>query len=227
MTATAAADADLDRRERALEALLAKWTAPALALVRRKLADAEAHAVKALTDTLKRTPDGRATIRRAAQSPSYQAAQARLDELLDALAGPSRVSTDGLVRDAAEALYVAAWHAWKPWIPESLRAAEEPSKAQRLAARKLVVHGYDPRAELAGHVEGAGRRLLAVLAQAGQRTTAEHVASDLVATWRRQTEAGLGQVVTRVLSDWQKAADTQAGRDLVHPDYHDTSEIEP
>ena len=218
--------ADLETREQVLEAGLAGWTARALALVRTKLADAEAHATKALTDTLRRTPDGRPTVRRATLSPSFQAAAARLDELLDALAGPSKYSTEGLVRDAVEELYRGAFESWKPWIPGSLRAAEEPTQAQLLAARKLVVHGNELRAELGPPIVAAGRRLLAVLTMASQRTTAERVASDLVGTWRRHAESGLAVVVRRVMSDWQKAADTRAGRDLVHPDYHDTSDLE-
>lgn len=219
----------LDARERALEGLLAQWRAGILDLMRVKLADAEAHATKALTDALKATPDGRATIRRANQSPSYQAAVNRLDELLAILAGPSRASLEGRLRNAAQAFYAASYASWRRFIPDELWARPDgvPTAAELAHSRRLVVHGVDLRTELEGPFEQAGRRLLAVLAQAGARSTPEHVASDLVTTWRRQTEGGFAALLSRVLSDWQKAADTQAGRDLVHPDWHDTSPIEP
>jgi hypothetical protein len=216
-------DNALDARERALEIHLAGWQHRAAALVARKLGDAEAHATKALTDTLKRHPDGRPTLRRAASSVSYQAATGRLTELLTGLAGPSRYSTVGLLRDACEDCYARAFEAWRPFIPESLwaRPDGQPTAANLLSARTLVVHGYDLRAELAGPIAAASQRLLAVVAQAAARTTPEHVETDLVETWRRQSEAGLTTLVKRVLSDWQKAADTRAGRDLVHADYLD------
>lgn len=219
---------DLDRREVALEALTRRWQDGVRPLIEDKLSAAEAHAVKALTDTLRTTPDGRPTVRKANQSPSYQAALGRLDELLWLLAGRSRASLDGRLRDAAEAFYRAAVEAWKPQIPEELWASPDaaPTLAGLKGARRLVVHGNDVYAELAPQIEQAGRRLLAVLAQAGQRSTPDHIATDLVETWRRQTQAGLTIVVNRILSDWQKATDTIAGRDLVHPDWHDASPLE-
>lgn len=214
---------ELENKDDALAARCATWQAKALAVIERKLEDAEAHAVKALTDALKQTPDGRQTVRKARRSPSFQAAHARLDELWAALAGPSVSSLDGVIRDAREDLYRAAFALWKPLIPTPLlvQADPKPTQANATAARRIVLHGYELRQELSGPILAAQRKLLAALAQAGQRSTPNRIASDLVKTWRLQSQSAIAGAVSRVLSDSEVRLNVLAGRDLIHPDHLD------
>lgn len=214
---------DLEKKEAAQLARLKEWQAKAAALVNRKLDDAAAHAIAALTTTLKKTPEGRPTVRKAAQSRSFAAAVSRLDELWAALTGPSVASLDGLVRDAREDLYRFCFTLWRPLIPPELLASGDPKPAvtKLVAARRLVLHGTELRQELQGPFDAAKRTLLATLAQAGQRSTPEHIETDLIDTWRRQTETAVTAAVNRALSDSEVRLNQLAGRDLVHPDFRD------
>lgn len=205
----------------AQEPLLLEWRGKAEELIDRKLDDAEAHGVKALTDALKTTPDGRPTVRRAAQSRSYKAAANRLDELLEALAGPAVNSLTGLIRDAREAFYISSFASWLPFIPEHLWAVPDPKPTQNalIDVRRIVLHGYELREELATPVMRAKRSLLAALGQAGLRSTPDHVAMEILAGWRLRAGGSLKQVVATVLSDSQARADVIADRNIIHSKY--------
>ena len=207
----------------ALEVLRASWEGKLLSVVGSKVADAHAHASKALTDTLKATPDGRPSLIQLNRSPSFKAALARLDELWTALAGPSVTSLGGAVRDARESLFRAACDLWFPLIPEEYRArhAAEPSLASCRAVRAAALHGYDPRQVLEGPIRAAQRGLKAALEQAGRRSAPGHVEDDLLRAWRGRAAAAIGQTVKTLLNDSVEHADTEAGRDLIHDDFLD------
>jgi hypothetical protein len=202
---------------------LRPWLRHALGTIGTKVSDAKAHAVNSVTDTLKQVPEGRPTVRKAARSRSAQAALKRLDELWAQLCGPTASSLDGLLRDAREAFYEASHERWKPFIPPDLRVVSDPAPTQAALrmVRAMPLHGYDVRQELAVPIERAKRSLLAAIAQCGQRSTPEHVAVDILDGWERRTKSALFRVAQSALSDGQKAAETLAGRDLVHPDYLD------
>lgn len=212
---------DLATLDAARVKLLLAWQRKAAGLITAKMDDAEAHANKALTDTLKTKPDGRPTLRHASRSPSYKAALARLDELLEKLAGPSRASLDGLVRDAREAFWRASFDRWKPVIPAELWRSTDPqtTNAEATEARRIVLHGLDVRDELQGPIGAAQRKLLAVLTQAGSRSTPERIADDLLSTWRKQAESAIVGVTGRALSDSEVRLDVLAGRAVVADRY--------
>lgn len=214
-------DADLHAIAGALEAERARWAERLLALVDRALDDAHAHATRAVTETLRRTPDGRATIRRANRNPSYQAALGRLGELWTRLAGPSTASLRGQVRDAREAFYRLAFRLHTPHIPESVRVAPDPLPTARNVdlVRGAAVHGYDPRKELEKPIADAARQLSAAVALAGSRDADGPQGADQLRAWHDRSRRAIGQAVLSLLSDSVEFANTEAMADLVHPDY--------
>jgi hypothetical protein len=190
--------------EAALPAQLRPWILRADRLVRGKVADAAAHAGRSITARLKRAPDGRPTARLAVQSPSYQAAAARLDELLEALAGPTTASLTGLLRDAREAFFVGALNLWRPLLdPEFYRVDVEATKEGIATVRGAILHGYDLRRELAGDWETAKRTLFVVCNLAGHSTTSVGTVDDLIEVWRRRTADRLAACCAAVLADSQ------------------------
>jgi hypothetical protein len=212
---------DLDKKAVQQARQLLPWAARAGERIDAKFADALSHARNAVTETLKRKPDGRPTIRHASRSPSSTAALARLDELLAWLAGPSVSSLAGFVRDARATFYVDSFGAWKPFIPAELWVSPDPmpTVAGTNRARGAVLHGMDLRTELAGPIDRAKRSLRAAVAVAGRRGTTGKLSDQLLLTWRTQNQAAVTAAVHRALSDSQMDADVRAGRDLVHEDY--------
>lgn len=212
---------DLARKSDALESLRREWSTAVIPMVESKLEDAHAHAERAVTQTLKATADGRPTARKANRSPSFQAAVARLDELLDWLAGPSANSLRGRVRDAREAFYRKAFGLHLPMIPAELHVSPhpEPTFANLRLIRGALIHGVDLRKELEGPIATAKRQLTAAVASAGQRAATARDSSDILETWHKQSVAAIRTAVLRVLSDSVEFADTEAGTDLIHPDY--------
>lgn len=206
---------------------LRPWLARALEAIEAKVDDARAHGVKAVTETLKQTPDGRATLRKAAGSRSLQAAQSRLDELWSLLCGASAASLDGLLRDARESFYIESFERWKPFIPSELWMASDPQPTQaniRLV-RAMPVHGYELRHEFEVPIRRAKASLRAGVTQAGRRSTPDSISTDLINGWAETARQSLFRVAQSALSDGQKLAETLAGRDLVHPDYLDESPV--
>lgn len=218
---------DLARFEADQARSLRPWLKEALELIDAKVADAHAHAAKAVTDTLRRTPDGRTTLRQAARSRSTLAACNRLDELWDSMCGPTSASKGGLIRDARGAFYVESFERWKPFIPEGLWASPDPgpTRAAMDVARTAPVHGYDVRTEFAVPIDRAKRSLRAAIARCGHSSTPDRVAVDIFDGWVERSRQSLFRTARSALSDGQKLVETMAGRDLVHPDYLDDEPV--
>jgi hypothetical protein len=214
-------DADLHAIAAALEAERARRAASILAVVGRELAAAHAHAVKAVTETLRATPDGRPTIRRANRNPSFKAALGHLDDLLTRLAGPSAVSLDGAVRDAREAFYRLAFRLHTPHMPEALRVRKEPqpTRANLDLVRGAALHGYDVRTELEAPFAVAARTLKAAVATAGSPAVSRAIGDQALKNWHDRAARSIGPAVLSLLSDSAEHANTEAMADLVHPDF--------
>lgn len=214
-------DADLAAIAGALEAERALWAARLTAQVDRALDDAHAHASRAVTETLRRTPDGRPTIRRATANPSYRAALSRLGELWTRLSGPSKDSLRGQVRDAREAFYRLAFRLHAPFIPASIRVAPEPLPTGRGVdlVRAAAVHGIDPRKELEGPIADAARKLSAAVAVAGARDADGPTRADQLGAWHDRSRRAIAASVLSLLSDSVEHANAEAMADLVHPDF--------
>lgn len=218
--------ADLDRKDAAQALRLKVWIGRAGELIDKKVSDAEAHAVKALTATLTATPEGRATARRATRHPSAKAAVARLEALWAALAGPSRSSLDGLIRDARESLYRDALRHWAALMPgEWLRPAPfdpaRPGAALVNRVRGFPLHGLDLRDEIGGRMEPTIRGLKAALAAAGSRGLSGRQGPDLIHAWATRAKDSLFTAVRIALSDSAVFADRLAGRDVCRPEVLD------
>jgi hypothetical protein len=153
---------------------------------------------------LKATPEGRPTLRKAGRSPSAVAAANRLAELWEALAGPSRSSLAGLIRDARVAAYrVHLAHWWEILPPE---------------VRRPPPFGLDVRDEVGGPIEGYRRALAAAIVAAGNRSTPGHLAVAGIEDWGRRAQDGLFGLVDRILKEESAFADRLAGRDAIRPD---------
>ena len=208
--------------------LLELWSNRVSARVESKVADAHAHASKAVTDALRAEADGRATVRRANRSPSLRAGLARLDELLTDLTGPSSRSLDGVLRDARQAFYLDSVAFWLPRVPETLlvRPGAGPTASGVADARRLVLHGYDPRREIGGPVHDAQHRLTPAVVLAGSRSTSTKAGVDLLDAWERSTRESITRACLLALGDDRVALARIAGRDLIHPDHLDDNPIE-
>lgn len=214
-------DAELAAMELALETRLRPWLAKAQAVIHKAMADAKAHASLALTDALKRTPDGRPSVRRIDASPSYQAAVGHLDSLLDKLAGPKVNSLDGLIRDARAAFYRDSIRLWKPHIgPEYLISPDaQPTQEGERLMRGAIVHGYDLRREIEPAIRTTKDELFVCLNNAGRRAASDRDGKDRLALWHSQ---GFGRIRTKVfqaLSDSDKAVHEATGLLLLAPQY--------
>ncbi len=218
----------LEAKADAQAATLVRWQRMAAVAVDRAVSAAHAHAVVALTDTLKRTPDGRATIRKARQSRSYAAAIADLDSLWDKLVGPSATSLDGLIRDARVEFWSEAFEAWGRLIPaEFLDAGFSGARTRARETRRLVLHGMELRTEIGAKVGDAKRTLLASLEQAARKSNPGRVATDILDGWRATATSALTRSASLALSDSQVAIDGIAMVDATSPVFRSRDEFTP
>lgn len=221
MAALSAAD-PYDAKDKALDALLAVWLARLSKAVADRVEDARAHAEKAVTDTLRSTPDGRKSLAKIAQSRSFASAQARLDDLRDKLTGKSDRSLKGKVRDARAEFYTLAvkWH--RRITPAEIRSdGDGPTAAQVDAARAAAVHGYDPRRQLDATILMQKLALRAALEQAARSNADDRRAADLLDGWQSRAKTALTNAVRGLLVDSRGWCDTQASLDSIAPEFLD------
>ena len=189
-----------------LAKLLEPWVRRARALTLRKVEDAAAHASRAITETLRRTPDGRQTLRAARSSRSFQAAVNRLDELKRALIGPASNSLEGLLRDAREAFLKDAYRLWSGHLdPDYFDAPGEPSPGEVAMARGAVIHGRSLHDELGGRFDSARRALLGVVTLAANPRVTPMGARAQIAGWESAAISSLSAALGSALSDSQIA----------------------
>lgn len=202
---------------------LEPWVVRATELVAGKLADAWAHAEKAVTDTLRQTPDGRASLARIRANPSFQAALNRLDELHTAIAGPSVTSVQGLVHNAAEAFYHDArkYH-WENWPKEhaDLRVESHAVTHEQAAhVRGQLWFDLPVRQAFEVDLKRLKNSLTAALGNAGSTQATSRDGYLTLHTWYAQTVQSLTRRVAGALLDANIRADFQAMLDTIHPDW--------
>lgn len=213
--------ADLNAIAREQEQARVRWSKDLLLKTSAKIADAHAHAAKAVADAAKGDEEDRRAVHFAVKHPSFQAALARLDELLDYLAGPSNTSMEGQIRDAREEFYRQAFGSHRELVPPELLASPDPAPTPLSIqmARGAMVHGYDPRQELLAPIEAAKQSLKASVGRAGLSTVAQREGADMLAGWRERTEAAINRTVLSLLSDSVEYCDGEARGDLIHPSF--------
>lgn len=214
----AVTEAAIEAKSKTLAALVAAAERATTNLIREKTEAALAHATKALTDTLKRTPDGRKTIRKASQSPSYVASLSRLTELLNLLSGTGRTSLQGLVRQTRRSLYETSYRHWAEMLPPEM-ILPSPSQARVKAAGGIVLHGMELYDELRAPIDRASRNLLAALTAAGKRSTPDKLATELLTTWELQSRAAITRPAIMAIGDSMIALDVAAMEDIVRPEF--------
>lgn len=195
------------------------WREAAFQLIGVELGDALAHARAAVTETLKRTPDGRASAAKIRRSRSYASALGHLDKLLDELAGPSADSQAGLVRDAAESFYRDAFRDAVESVDPELRVSPNP-KPKEAGIRKIrtaYLHSSAIRDELGALVLSARRSLGPSVASAAARGNTEVQARDSLTTWHAQATRSIERGVLAVLSDLDVASRSLSLIDAIHP----------
>lgn len=204
---------DVAKIESALLRRLKPWVGRSSHLIAEKVRDARAHADKALSETLKNTPDGRATAAKIQRSPSYQAANRRLGEL--------KTDVIALIRDARAEFYRGSVDLWLPFIPERFRSVRDPvptSKGEALM-RGAIIHGYTLEQEIQPGVEQAKTRLAVALNAAARRRLRSEVATDLLDLWRTDTTNQLTARAISALSDSDSAIHQTVGLIVIKDEY--------
>lgn len=214
-------------RQAELLAAIQPYVDKATRLIADRVDDAHAHAVKTLTQAAIDESAGRPTLRRIDWSRSFEAASSRLDELLDALAGPSTTSRKGIIRDGFETAYRDCYAHYRLTLdPAVLAGSPEPTKAQIVKARTVVVLGYDARAYLVPVVNAAESRLKALLASLANPGRSKADRTDQLAAWASRTTDGLTTAATIYLKTGSFYLDRIAGRDTIRPELlHDDPTI--
>ncbi|CAB4130743.1 hypothetical protein UFOVP124_28 [uncultured Caudovirales phage] len=199
---------------------LARLTKQVRSIVAAKVADAGAHASKALTDALDATPEGRPTAARVRRSPSYQASLVRLDELLDSLAST--------VEECRTVTYADSYRFWWNYHAENMRRSTTPDAPKGLMdrCRTTMIHGYPVRKFLQGPINRAAAGLLPMLTVAGNRATSAQSATQAIRLWQERSASAIVQNAITALVDSQTMADRRAGRDAIRRDMlHDDPEL--
>lgn len=200
-------------------AAVRQWTAKAARLIDARIGDARAHAWNAVTQAVVTAPDGRKTWRQAVLTKGYQAAVRRLEELENELVGPTAASLSGLVKDARAAFYRQSFDLWA--IPPELLAPDpRPTKAGERAARGFVIHGYDPKSEVAPVIDAAESGLRASVTLAGGRQTTDRQARAILDGWEAQKANAIRRRVDGLLSDSEVAIYNLVGREMIDPKFH-------
>ena len=214
-------DAQLKANADYLAKLAGSWTRMVGKIVNEAIDRAHAHANLALTETLKATPDGRRTLRRASHNRSFVAALADIDDLLVALTGPTKTSLAGKLRDVRAVLYRAAFIGWVRTFPEPYTVGRNtpPSQARINLARGLVLHGMDLRTEIAGSIDRAKRDLLATIEVAARRESRARNSADLLKAWRDRAVNAITSTCKTAIGDSLVALESLAGVDAVKPQY--------
>lgn len=196
-------------------AIAARVTIPlrkASDLITGKIADAGAHALVALTETLKATPDGRPTLGKVKTSRSFLAARTRLIELAAELVGQ--------VADAREAFYRDSFAWWAKHLPADVHRSTDPQPRTSDIAkvRTFVLHGMTLRNEIGIPTLSADQRMFSTLVMAGSRAARGKDSSDLIRAWAERSTRSLIEIAVTALADSSVRCDYLAGRDVLDPD---------
>lgn len=191
---------------------LARLTKQVRSIVAAKVADAGAHASKALTDALDATPEGRPTAARVRRSPSYQASLARLNELLDSLVF--------IVEECRIVTYADSYRFWWNYHVSGMRrtTTSDAPKGLMERCRTTMIHGYPMRNFLQGPIERAAAGLMPMLTVAGNRATSTQSATQAIRLWQERSASAIAQNTIIALVDSQTMADRRAGRDTIKRD---------
>jgi len=199
----------LDQLRRAEDHDLARYTKQIQRLVADKIADAGAHASKALTDTLNATTEGRPTAAKVRRSASYQAATTRLVELLDSL--------EEIVESCRVDTYSQAYGFWFHYHAAEMRRGSDPSPPRPLVerCRTTMIYGYTVRKFLQGPLDRASTQLLPTLTVAGNRAVSTRDAKDSIRRWQETNASAIMKNAVAAVIDSQTMADRRAGRDTI------------
>jgi len=190
------------------------WHHKAIRMASAKLADARAHAESAVTETLKKTPDGRASIALIRSNPSYKAALNRLDELWVAIAGPSVTSLNGLIHDVAEACYRDAVEFWRERTPKKFQSPDRGITASQVQyVRGLLWYGKTICDAFEPVIMRAKSDLAAAIGAAGSADR-DNLA---LKTWETKQQSVIAKRIDLAINDADQRSDLQAMRDVFDP----------
>jgi hypothetical protein len=193
--------------------------AEAARLIESKVSDAAAHAERSLTRSVVNADDGRQTWRTIATQKSAKAAQTRLSELLEALAGPSKTSLSGHVQDSRAMFYYEAHEHWSALIPDPIRNPAGPTQTGENRARGIILFGLSPRQEIDPVFLTAKSSLQAAINAAASASISDKQRQAILDGWEQRTVEQISRKVAMMLSDSQVAVVNQVGRDLVKQEF--------
>lgn len=215
---TKTANPKLTPWEARLRKRLLPWIRYGITRVGEVMAQARAHAENAVTQTLKKTPDGRASAGRVRMNPSFQAALRRLTELQDEIGGPTVMSLSGLVQDATESFYRDARQWWADDVPVEHQGSTAITTEQVAYARGLLWHHRPIRTAIQPKFVTIRNDLITSLGAAGMTDATKRDGTAVLRTWEQNARWRLGQELGAALADLNVAADRQAMKDTMLPE---------
>jgi hypothetical protein len=212
---------DLEKMEETLIGQLFPWVFKSGRKIESHVEDAKAHALNALTGTVRDAPDGRETVAKLGRSRSARAALDHVDELQRDL--------DAIIRDARAKFYANSIELWLPFIDADDRA---PGAGRVVAAvagimADGVISGYTLEMRLSPAIETHTRNLRAQLNMGAASAAKDRPAADRIKTWATLATRGLTKATESILSDSQTAIHEATGWLLIHPSKRGERLVDP
>jgi len=204
---------DLKTLDARLSARLRSWIARAEKLVESRIADAAAHASKAVVDAARHERDGRKAAINARRSASLKAGLDRLDELTE--------SAVALVRDAREAFYRDSLAHWREVVdPSAWRSPDpQPTREGIARVRDASIQGLGPRFEIETAIHAQKALLTTTAGNAAYRDaeTRGDGRLDPIDAWARGATQLVARSLAALIGDSGWRAHALAGLDLLDP----------
>lgn len=219
----ASAPKEVERRREEIAKRARTHARIAATKIKGKIDDAYAHGIAGFTATLVDAPAGKPTARGTRNSRSIQAGLTRIDELHAWLAGPSRESQDGWIRDAWEEIYTDCRAYWSKAIdPNYLRPnSREATKPEIRRVRAAIILGYDAREAVEGAIATAKRGLRTKVANLASPTYSAKDRREGLDAWRRASVAAISKQAELVILGGAYYLDRVAARDVLKPEFRE------
>jgi len=205
--------------EKARLDIVTPWVKRAERKIVPAVANAAAHAEKALTRSAIDAANGRQTWRTLNGQRSHKAAQDRLDELCEWLVGKTAVGLEGLVQDARVDFYRRAFGQWRIMIPpEILDANAKPKSQCEDSVRGLTIFGLSPYQTLEPTFATAKRNLMVTLNAAASESMSPKQRSEALDSWQSRASQAIYQKTASLLSNSEVAIATMVGHEMIRPE---------
>lgn len=191
--------------------------------IKGKINDAYAHGIAGFTATLVDAPAGKPTARGTRNSRSIQAGLTRIDELHAWLAGPSRESQAGAIRDAWEDIYADCRIYWSKAIdPAYLKPnPRDATETEISRVRAAIILGYDAYEAVELAITTAKRGLRTKAANLANPSYSAKDRRDGLDAWRRANAGAISKETEIVILSGAYYLDRVAARHVLKPEFRE------